>query len=201
MLADDRRRGEPGGAQARLLSYGHGTATAAEILEHLHGAGVGVVVDVRAYPGSRRNPHVARERMADWLPAAGIGYVWLGEQLGGRRKLTPDAAQDSVWRHPAFRAYAAWMREPDFSAGIDRLLELGEGRSAAFMCSEAVWWKCHRRLVSDFLTVARGLEVHHLMHDGRTPAHAPTEGCRLRPDGLLVYDGGEPTLYGEGEGR
>lgn len=181
-----------------LLSYGHGTADAAEILEQLHGADVDLVVDVRSYPGSRRNPHVARERMTEWLPAGGIDYVWSGEQLGGRRKMTPDAAQDTVWRHPAFRSYAAWMRTPEFGAGIERLLQLASQQTVAFMCSETVWWKCHRRMIADFLTVARGVEVRHLMHDGRTPVHTPLDGCRLRPDGLLVYDGGQPTLPDEG---
>lgn len=182
-----------------MLSYGHGTAGADDVLHHLRGAGVDVVVDVRSFPGSRRNPHVARERMAEWLPSGGIGYRWLGEQLGGRRKMVPDAAQDTVWRHPAFRAYAAWMRTPDFSDGVERLLELASRQTAAFMCSETVWWRCHRRMIADFLTVARGVEVRHLMHDGRAPVHTPMEGCRLRPDGLLVYDGGNPALFDDGQ--
>ena len=131
-----------------------------------------------------------RERFPEWLLP--IDYLWLPE-LGGRRKMTPDAERDTVWRHVSFRAYAGHMRTPEFLAGVDRLLDLAETRRVAFMCSEAVWWRCHRRMLADFLVVARGVEVRHLMHDGRTPLHVPTEGYRLE-DGVLVYDGGQRVL-------
>ena len=99
-----------------------------------------------------------------------------------------------MWREPAFRGYAGHMREPAFLAAIDELLGEAAGRRTTVMCSESVWWRCHRRLVADFVSVARGVPVLHLMHDGRLLPHRPTDGLRLRDDGLLVYDAGQPPL-------
>jgi len=104
-----------------------------------------------------------------------------------------------VWREDMFRGYAEHMRTADFGAAVDAVL--AEAESAAdesaqltVMCSESLWWRCHRRLLADFVSVARGVEVRHLMHDGRVEAHRLSPGLRLRADGLLVYDGGQPTL-------
>jgi len=91
-------------------------------------------------------------------------------------------------RHPAFRGYAAWMRTAEFAGAIDDLLALGG--PAVVMCSESVWWKCHRRLVADYLVVVRGVQVTHVMPDGRGAPHRPTEGLRVTDDNLLVYDEG-----------
>jgi uncharacterized protein (DUF488 family) len=175
-----------------LLTIGHGTAPAGQIIALLHGAGVAAVVDIRTAPGSRRNPHVARAELERWLPAAGIGYRW-EKRLGGFRTAAPDSP-DTAWREAAFRGYAGHMRGADFLAAIDEVLEQAAGQATAVMCSESVWWRCHRRLVADFASVARQVPVRHLMHDGRLTAHEPTAGLRLRDDGLLVYDAGQPPL-------
>jgi uncharacterized protein (DUF488 family) len=169
-----------------LLTFGHGTAAAERCVELLAGAGVGSVVDIRIAPGSRRNPQFARAELERWLPEAGIAYRW-EKRLGGFRRPSPDNP-DVVWREDMFRGYAEYMRTEPFQAAIDLLLQ--EDRSAV-MCSESVWWRCHRRLVADFVTAARGVPVRHLMHDGRVQEHQPSPGLRLRPDGLLVYDGGQ----------
>ena len=192
-----------------LLTYGHGTDSAERTVAVLAGAGVSALVDIRTAPGSRRNPQFARAAMEEWLPAAGIGYRW-EKRLGGFRK--PGAGNpDVAWREDMFRGYAEHMRSADFGAAVDAVLAdavlaeavLAENGSAvagsgsAFltvMCSESLWWRCHRRLLADFVSVARGVEVRHLMHDGRVEAHRPSPGLRLRADGLLVYDGGQPTL-------
>ncbi|MFY9866715.1 MAG: DUF488 domain-containing protein [Trebonia sp.] len=194
-----------------LLTYGHGTETAERTIDILRAAGLSSLVDIRTAPGSRRNPQFARTALEEWLPKAGIAYRW-EKRLGGFRRPSPDNP-DVVWREDMFRGYAEHMRSPDFLAAIDAVLaeaelaeaELAEAELAeseaepethrvTVMCSESLWWRCHRRLVADFAAVARGIEVRHLMHDGRLEAHRPTPGVRLRDDGLLVYDAGQDQL-------
>lgn len=173
-----------------VLTVGHGTAAKDELVALLRGAGVRSLVDIRTAPGSRRVPHVARAALSGWLPENGIAYRW-EPRLGGFRRPPPDSP-DLIWRNEAFRGYAAHARTPEFLAAVDDLL--AEAAGTAVMCSEAVWWRCHRRVLADFLVLARGLRVRHLMHDGRLEPHRPTEGVRLRDDGLLVYDAGQPPL-------
>ena len=175
-----------------LLTYGHGTESSERTVATLAGAGVSSLVDIRTAPGSRRNPQFARAALAEWLPAAGIRYRW-EKRLGGFRKPGADNP-DVTWREEMFRGYAEHMRSADFVAAIDGVLAEAAGRQVAVMCSESLWWRCHRRLVADFVSVARGVEVRHLMHDGRVQQHRPSPGVRLRDDGLLVYDAGQRPL-------
>lgn len=165
---------------------GHGTSTEGELGERLRGAGVQSLVDVRIGPGSSRNPHLGRAALEEWLPSYGVGYRW-ERRLGGFRSLPPDSP-DIALRNDSFRAYATHMRTPDFVDALDGVLDEAAQRVTAVMCSETVWWRCHRRLVADFAVLAREADVRHLMPGGRIAAHAPTEGVRLRDDGLLVYD-------------
>jgi uncharacterized protein (DUF488 family) len=174
----------------RLLTFGHGTASQPQIVDLLCGAGVELVVDVRTAPGSRRNPHVSRPELERWLPEHGLEYRW-DKRLGGFRR-PPRDSPDLFWRQEMFRGYAAHMRTPEFATAIDDLL--GFDGAQAVMCSEAVWWRCHRRLIADFLVLARALPVEHVMHDGRVVAHEPTPAARVRDDGLLVYDDGQEPL-------
>lgn len=178
--------GDHGGVQP-LVTFGHGLAGRAELVRLLRDAEVRSVVDVRTAPGSRRNPDVRREAMREWLPAEGIGYRW-EKRLGGFRRVRPDAP-DTFWRNESFRGYAGHTRSPDFLAAMDELLNEAAERRTAVMCSESVWWRCHRRIIADFAVLARGRPVLHLAHDGRLTEHQPTSGARLREDGLLVYDG------------
>lgn len=172
---------------ATVLTLGHGTATLEELTTLLSGAGVELVVDVRRFPGSRRHPHVKREALAVTLPEAAIDYRW-EPRLGGRRRAEPEAADaDPWWRVEAFRAYAAHTRTPDFREAITELLAEAEGRRVAVMCSESLWWRCHRRLVADVLVLLHDASVSHLDHAGRLTPHAPAEGARVTRDGL-VYD-------------
>jgi uncharacterized protein (DUF488 family) len=171
----------------RLLTVGHGTATQAGLTDLLSGASVQLVVDVRTAPGSRRHPHVARAELERWLPAAGIGYRWEPD-LGGFRRPEPDSP-DVVWREPMFRGYAGWMRRPPFKAALAGVLADAADRVTTVMCSEAVWWRCHRRLIADAALLLHDVPVRHLMHDGRLAPHQPGEGVRVGPDGL-VYDAG-----------
>jgi uncharacterized protein (DUF488 family) len=175
-----------------LLTFGHGTATAERMTELLRGAGVDGLVDVRTAPGSRRHPHVARAEMERWLPEAGIAYRW-DKRLGGFRKAAPDSP-DTAWREDMFRGYAAHMRTGEFQAAVDELLDQARAAATVVMCAESLWWRCHRRLLADFVTAARGVPVRHLLHDGRTEEHRLSSGLRKRDDGLLVYDAGQPPL-------
>ncbi|MES9620407.1 DUF488 domain-containing protein [Streptomyces tuirus] len=169
-----------------LVTFGHSTAGRERIAELLRAAGVAAVVDVRTAPGSRRDPDLLRERMAAWMPEVGLAYRW-EPRLGGFRPL-PGDSPDVAWRDASFRGYAAHTRSPEFVAAMDRVLRQAAHARTAVMCSEAVWWRCHRRLIGDFAVLARGASARHLMHDGRLSAHTPTPGARLRDDGLLVYD-------------
>lgn len=168
-----------------LLTFGHGTADAETISALLRDAGVALVVDVRRFPGSRRHPHVARTEMEAWLPAAGVAYRW-DARLGGRRG-APDG-RDTWWRVTAFAAYAAHMRTDEFRAGLEDLLTDVRRQRTAVLCSESLWWRCHRRLVSDAAVLLGDVGVAHLGHDGRLTAHEPSAGVRVTPEGL-VYDG------------
>lgn len=168
-------------------TVGHGTLAAEALASLLDAAGVECIVDVRSYPGSRRHRHFRREEMQQWMPAAGLGYMWL-PALGGRRRPTPSSHHVAL-RNDAFRAYADHMETADFVAGVDELLVHAARRSVAVMCGESVWWRCHRRLLADHLVLVRGAQVVHLMHDGRLVPHVVTDGARLAT-ATVVYDVG-----------
>jgi len=166
-----------------LLTVGHGTATQDQLAARLTGAGVQLLVDVRRFPGSRRHPHLSRDAVGAWLPRAGVVYRW-EERLGGRRPPVPDSP-DVALRNASFRAYATWMRTAEFR---DALLEvLTHEQRSAVMCSESLWWRCHRRMVADAAALLHDVEVLHLMPDGRLTPHPPTGGVRRDGD-ALVYD-------------
>jgi uncharacterized protein (DUF488 family) len=187
--------GGDAGPAPRLYSIGHGTAAAEELAALLTRAGIARVVDVRTAPGSRRHPQFRREAMTGWLPEAGIAYRW-ERALGGWRKPDPASTINHVLRHPGFRGYADYMRTPPFWAALDQLLAEAASAPTAALCSESLWWRCHRRLVADAATLVRGAEVLHLDHRGGLEPHRPTEGVRRDGD-LLAYDlGGTPPLPG-----
>jgi uncharacterized protein (DUF488 family) len=165
-----------------LLTVGHGPQDRATLGELLTGAGITSLVDVRRFPGSRTNPDVRQEAMAGWLPTAGIAYRW-EPRLGGRRALPAgEPAEDGWWTVRQFAAYAAHTRTPEFAAALDEVLAEARGATVAVLCSESVWWRCHRRLIADVAVLARGVPVHHLMPDGRTGPHRPAEGAVLHGD-------------------
>ncbi|MFE9691123.1 DUF488 family protein [Micromonospora sp. NPDC005806] len=182
-----------------LLTVGHGAADRERLGELLGGAGVALVVDVRRYPASRANPDVRREALERWLPAAGVDYRW-EHRLGGRRHVRAGEPQpDTWWTVAAFRAYAAYTRTADFDAALDALLADAAWRTTAVMCSESVWWRCHRRLIADVTVLGRAVPVRHLMPDGRLSPHRPAEGARRLPDGHLLWDA-RPSEPGTADG-
>jgi uncharacterized protein (DUF488 family) len=175
----------------RLSTIGHGLLNAGRLTELLRAAGVVELVDVRIAPGSSRNPDVQRAAMARWLPEQGVGYRWEC-RLGGRRPDVP-GAPDTAIPHRSLAGYAVHMRSPAFRAAVDELLAAPV--PTAVLCSESDWRHCHRRMLADFVVLVRGVPVVHLSADGRTEAHVPSAGARLRDDGLLVYDGGQSGLF------
>lgn len=177
-------------AQA-LVTVGHGTASQERLAALLNEADVASVVDVRRFPGSRRNPHVGREELARWLPEVGITYRW-EERLGGRRRGHPGSPHVGM-RNDSFRAYADHLTTPDFRGAIAEVLAEADARPVAVMCSESVWWRCHRRLIADHVLLLEQRPVLHLFHDGRLAPHRPTDVVRVE-GGRLLYDAGAPTL-------
>jgi uncharacterized protein (DUF488 family) len=164
-----------------LYTIGHSTRTAGEFLDLLRRHGVRRIIDVRAFPGSRRHPHFGRESLRALLSSADVEYVH-APALGGRRTARAGAAP-TAWRNASFGAYADYMTTPEFRRAIDELLEYGASAPTAIMCSEAVPWRCHRSMISDAV-VARGWEVQHLLGTS-VSVHALTsfavlEGCDVR---------------------
>jgi uncharacterized protein (DUF488 family) len=175
-----------------LLTVGHGTLDSAGLGDLLQGAGVRRLVDVRRFPGSRTNPAATRPALEDLARTRGIDYGW-EERLGGRRRLSRDEPGiDTWWKVTQFQAYAAWTRTADFRTALDELVDGLTTVRTAVMCSESVWWRCHRRLIADVVTAELGLQVRHLMHDGRLTSHPVSEGARLGEDGRLVWDASSP---------
>ncbi|MBV9719439.1 MAG: DUF488 domain-containing protein [Candidatus Eremiobacteraeota bacterium] len=171
----------------RIHTFGHGTAGEEQLASLVHDAGVRSVIDVRSVPKSRAHPHVWAERLAAWLPTlSGATYRWCPE-LGGFRKPRPDSPNQAL-RHAAFRGYADYMQTPAFAAALDALLKESAEASTAIMCSETLWWRCHRRLIADALVLLHGVEVWHIMHAGALAPHRPTPEARVIENGMLQYD-------------
>jgi len=173
----------------RLITVGHGTLELAALCQLLTGAGVELLVDVRRFPASRRLPQLSSAALQPALEQAGLAYRW-EERLGGRRRLPkPDPEEDSWWTVEAFRAYAAHTRTPAFQAALAELMRDLDVLRVAVMCSESVWWRCHRRLIADVVVAEHGRPVSHLMPNGAVVPHPLATGARRRPDGLLCWDG------------
>lgn len=171
-----------------IFTIGHGNRAIGEFVALLRAAAVECLVDIRAYPASRRHPQFAREALESTLAGAGIRYLWEGQALGGRRKLEKNSLHLAL-KNAGFRAYAGHMETETFRQGLDRLVEAGRGQRSAILCAERLPWQCHRNLVADSL-VARGIPVLHLVGPGQSMEHTLNPFARL--DGQrLVYDAGE----------
>jgi uncharacterized protein (DUF488 family) len=174
----------------KVWSVGHGTRPIEDLVTVLREAGVKVLADVRSIPGSRRHPQFGRSALTASLDTAGIEYVHL-RGLGGRRDAVPDSPHVAL-KVDAFRGYADHMMTDEFAADYGRLGELARQKPTAFMCAETHWSKCHRRMLSDRLTVD-GWSVVHLVTPGKSESHRLWHVARV-VDGDLVYDGGAMPL-------
>jgi uncharacterized protein (DUF488 family) len=185
-----RKKTAPAAWPSALWTIGHSTRSLDEFIGLLTGNGIEVLADVRHFPGSRKYPHFNVEPLRDAVRAAGIGYEPFTE-LGGRRKVQPDSP-NTAWRHPAFRGYADYMQTEPFRAGIERLKALAARKRTAIMCAEAVWWRCHRGLVSDVFKL-NGTQVLHIMGPGAPREHPYTSAAHV-VDGRLDYSADQHQL-------
>lgn len=176
-----------------VWTVGHSTRSADEFIAVLRAHEIEWVADVRRFRGSRRYPHFAEQALAQSLGDAGIGYVGL-EALGGRRRLPPGPLQMG-WRNTSFRSYAAFTWTDEFAAGLAELQDLVEAQRTAVMCSEVLWWRCHRALIADVLCVL-GYPVLHIAGPGAATPHPYTSPARL-VEGELSYpvEGGAPLQH------
>jgi hypothetical protein len=189
-IVDARAGSEPritadGGRSLSIWTIGHSTRTLGEFIDLLHQNQVATLVDVRHFPGSRRFPHFHKESLRGSLTDAGIRYEHLVE-LGGRRPVRPDS-HNIAWRNASFRGYADYMETQPFRDGVDRLLEIARSCRTAIMCSEAVWWRCHRSMIADYLK-AIGVRVLHILSPTQVQEHPYTSAARL-VNGQLSYAG------------
>jgi uncharacterized protein (DUF488 family) len=169
---------------SRIWTIGHSTRNIDIFISLLEENGIKLLADVRSLPGSKRYPQFNREALAESLNAHGIRYEHFPE-LGGRRKPKADS-RNMAWRNASFRGYADYMDTEQFHKGVERLIDLAkEVRPTAIMCAEAVWWRCHRALISDYLK-ARGIEVLHILDANKTEPHPFTSAAHLI-DGTLSY--------------
>lgn len=170
-----------------IWTIGHSTRTLEEFVAMLHSFQIQMLVDIRSYPGSRRYPQFNKEALEISIPENNIQYIHLKE-LGGRRKVNPNS-KNTAWRHLAFRGYADYMETNDFNEGIKTLEKIAAEQRTACMCSEAVWWRCHRSMVSDCLKV-HGWKVMHIMDVAKEAEHPYTAPAKIF-NGELSYQNGE----------
>lgn len=171
---------------AVLFTIGHSTRSLEELISALQAHGIKTLVDIRAFPMSRRLPHFNRESLEKALPEAGIQYVWM-KDLGGRRKKILAESPNVALRNDSFRNYADYMLTPEFEQAMKRLIQLAEKSPTAYMCAERVYFHCHRMLVSDWL-VAHGHEVLHIDDEKPSKPHTLMAEARMQ-DGKLIYKG------------
>ena len=168
----------------QLFTIGHSTHPLDRFLVLLAQHGIEVLADIRRFPGSRKFPHFNQDNLASALAEVGIEYRWF-EALGGRRKKNNGSSNNLGLRNESFRNYADYMLTEEFREGVKQLLAVATGKPTAFMCSESVFWRCHRRLVSDFLLV-NGITIQHIMPSGELRPHTLTKGARAEA-GELRY--------------
>ncbi|HSL42662.1 MAG TPA: DUF488 domain-containing protein [Anaerolineales bacterium] len=166
-----------------IYTIGHSNREINEFIELLKKNKIEALIDVRKLPGSTKYPHFNQDELSQSLASADILYIHLKE-LGGRRKPNKDSI-NTIWKNKSFQAYADYMGTAEFLKGIDSLLEYANKNRTAIMCSEAVWWRCHRALIADYLKSA-GIDVHHIMSPTSNQLHPFTSAARIR-DGKLFY--------------
>jgi uncharacterized protein (DUF488 family) len=176
-----------------FFTIGHSTRSIPDFVELLRPAEVRLVVDVRTMPRSRTNPQFNRDALPDSLAPYQVGYEHIAE-LGGLRGKRPggETSPNSFWENRSFRNYADYALSERFRIGLDRLLELGSERRAAIMCAEAVWWRCHRRIVADYL-LAGGEAVFHILGPNKIEPAKLTPAATRGPGSGLIYPAAGPT--------
>lgn len=171
------------GRQHTVFTIGHSTRTIEEFIAMLQNFDIKILADIRRYPGSKRYPHFNKSELEEYLKDAGIKYIHFPD-LGGRRKPKPDS-ENTAWRNAAFQGYADYMETEEFKEAIRKLERLAEKENLVYMCSEAVWWRCHRSLISDYLK-AEGWKVMHIMDINKAQEHPYSKPAKV-DQGRLFY--------------
>ena len=171
-----------------FFTIGHSTRSIEEFSGLLGDLDIRLVVDVRSIPRSRTNPQFNHDRLPTELASCGIGYRHIPE-LGGRRGRSSgiEVSPNTAWRNPSFRNYADYAMTEPFRVGLAQLVELGRDARSGIMCAEAVWWRCHRRIIADYL-LSRGERVMHILGRNSVVAAKLSAAARPTPDGTLIYD-------------
>lgn len=165
-----------------FYTIGHSTRTIPDFVDLLHQAKVTLVVDVRTVPHSRTNPQFNRDALPESLACYQIGYEHIGGLRGKQRLIEP--SPNTYWENDSFRNYADYAMTDKFQAGLARLRDLGSRSITAIMCAEAVWWRCHRRIIADYL-LASGCAVFHILGPGKIEAASMTPAARSTADGII----------------
>lgn len=181
------------GPESVIYTIGHGNRAVEQFLGLLREADIECVVDVRAYPASRRHPQFARQALECSLADAGLRYVWEGKALGGRRRLAKDSPHLAL-KSPGFRAFADHMASGEFREGLGRIVALAKQTRIAILCAERLPWQCHRLLIADSL-LARGVAVEHIVERGVMRSHTLSAAARREGD-RLIYDAGQQLELG-----
>ena len=168
-----------------IFTIGHSTHPIERFLELLGQHEIALIVDVRSFPSSRRWPQFNQAELSESLQRANVQYHWM-KHLGGRRHSKREDSPHTAWTHPAFRAYADYAETTDFADGLIELMGFARAVRTAYMCSEGLWWRCHRRIISDYLTIHEW-RVEHIMPDGKLRPHELASFARA-VDERIVYD-------------
>jgi len=168
-----------------IYTIGHSTHSLAEFLDTLQSFNIKLLADVRRLPGSRKFPQFDAENLQTSLAENGIQYIHLAN-LGGRRKVKKDS-KNNRWNNSSFRGYADYMETEEFAAAIKELEAIALKQTTAIMCAEAVWWRCHRSMVADYLK-AKGWNVLHIMAIGNAQEHTYTSPARILDGNVVYYD-------------
>lgn len=168
-----------------IYTIGHSTRTAEEFIAILKSFGIKTVADIRSYPGSRRFPQFNKENLKFLLKTNGIEYIHM-QDLGGRRKVKKDS-HNNRWKNDSFRGYADYMESEEFTNAAGELEKIAMQQPVAYMCSEAVWWRCHRSMVSDWLK-AKGWKVMHIMSADKAQEHPYTQAARVSGNKVYYFD-------------
>lgn len=168
-----------------IWTIGHSTHSIGEFISMLRSFNIEVLADVRSLPGSTEYPHFNKEALAQSLQEQSIKYIHIPE-LGGRRKVKKNS-YNTAWRNDSFRGYADYMETEGFLKGIENLLGIAKEKQTAMMCAEALWWRCHRSMISDYLKSV-GVEVTHIMGISKSDSHPFTQAAKI-VNGKLSYKG------------
>ncbi len=168
-----------------FYTIGHSTLKIDDFIHQLNDASINLLIDVRRLPGSKKYPQYNKQPLCESLNDAGIEYLHLTNLAGRRKQQDIDSDINNAWQNQSFHNYADYALGPEFKQGLDKVIELGASHTVAIMCAESVWWRCHRRIITDYL-IAEGYEVRHII-GGRIQRAQLTDFAQPNHDGSVTY--------------